>query len=382
MNKQVKQNLKLITNIVLYLGGLLAIIFFVPKFCKFFMPFIIGWIISCIANPFVLFLDRKLKIKRKTGTVVVIFLVIGAVVGIGYLGISVLVKQMTGFISDIPKMWSDLQNDLSHVENSWNRIIGRFYPEWKETIKSIEAVLADAIKNIAGGMESSGSLEGVGSMVGNIANKIIGVIMCVLSAYFFISDRDYVSQLSEKYMPTSIREKYDVFVSSIKQAVGGYFKAQFKIEIWIYFLILIGLFILRVNYAYLIAFLIAVLDFLPFFGSGAVFWPWAILEVLAGDYVRAIALMVIYGLCQLVRQLIQPKIMGDSIGMEPIPTLILLFVGYKFGSVLGMILAVPIGIIIVNMNEAGFFNTPKLSMKLLLRNLNRYRKLDKDDICE
>lgn len=382
MNKHVRQNLKLITNIVVYLVVILAIIFLVPKFCAFFMPFIIGWIISCIANPLVLLLDRKLKIKRKAGTVVVIFLVIGAVVGIGYLGVSVLIKQMTGFIADIPQMWADLQNDIVHVENLWNRLIGRFFPEWKETINGIETVIGDAIKNFAGNIESTGSLEGVGSVVGNIANKIIGVIMCILSAYFFIADRDYVSQLSEKYMPESVKEKYDVFVGSIKQAVGGYFKAQFKIEVWIYFLILIGLLILRVNYAYLIAFLIAALDFLPFFGSGAVFWPWAILEVLAGDYVRAIALMVIYGLCQLVRQLIQPKIMGDSIGMEPIPTLILLFIGYKLGGVIGMILAVPIGIIVVNMNEAGFFDTPKLSVKLLFRNLNRYRKLDKEDINE
>lgn len=382
MKKEIKQNLKLITNILLYLVGILVLIFVVPKFCAFFTPFIIGWIISCIANPLVLFLDRKLKIKRKAGTVVVIFLVIGAVVGIGYLTVAVLVNQITRFIIDIPNMWESLQNDIAHVENICNRLIGRFFPEWKEMMDSIELVLGDAIKNMAGNMESTGSLEGVGYMVGNIANKVISVIMCVLSAYFFIADRDYVNQFAEKYMPETIKEKYDVFERSIKQAVGGYFKAQFKIEVWIYFLILIGLLILRVNYAYLIAFLIATLDFLPFFGSGAVFWPWAILEVVTGDYVRAIALMVIYGLCQLVRQLIQPKIMGDSIGMAPIPTLVLLFVGYKVGSVLGMILAVPIGIIVVNMNDAGFFDTPKQSVKLLIRNLNRYRKLDKEDINE
>lgn len=382
MNKQVQQNLKLITNIVVYLIALLCIIFLLPRICAFFMPFIIGWIISCIANPLVLFLDRKLKIKRKAGTVVVIILVIGAVVGIGYLGVLFLVKQLTGFITDVPQMWAELQNDIMHVENLLNRLIGRFFPEWKEIINNIEVVIGDAIKNFAGNMESSGSFEGVGSMVGNIASKIISVIMCILSAYFFIADRDYVSQLADKYMPGSVKEKYDVFVGSIKQAVGGYFKAQFKIEVWIYCLILVGLLLLRVNYAFLIAFCIAALDFLPFFGSGAVFWPWALLEVLAGDYVRAIALMIIYGLCQLVRQLIQPKIMGDSIGMEPIPTLVLLFIGYKVGGVLGMILAVPIGIIVVNMNEAGFFNTPKMSIKLLVRNLNRYRKLDKEDINE
>ena len=89
---------------------------------------------------------------------------------------------------------------------------------------------------------------------------------------------------------------------------------------------------------------------------------------------------MIWGVSQLVRQLIQPKFVSDSIGMPPIPTLFLLFIGYKVAGVIGMILAVPIGIIIVNMYEAGLFDTPKLSLKILLINLNRYRKLDEVDL--
>ena len=159
----------------------------------------------------------------------------------------------------------------------------------------------------------------------------------------------------------------------MKQAFGGYFKAQFFIEIRIYVLILIGLFILRIDYSFLIALAIAFLDFLPFFGSGAVFWPWAIIKLLGGDYVRAIGFLIIWGVGQIVRQLIQPKIMGDSIGMEPIPTLL--------AGVGGMIIAIPVGILLQNMNEAGIFDTPKMCVKLLIANLNDYRKLTKEDMA-
>ena len=155
----------------------------------------------------------------------------------------------------------------------------------------------------------------------------------------------------QNFSSNSILKKYEVFYNSIKQAVGGYFKAQFRIELWIYILILIGLVILDVKYAILIALLIAILDFLPFFGSGAVFLPWAIISFLCGEYVRTIGFLIIWGVGQLVRQLIQPKIMGDSIGMEPLPTLFLLYIGYKAAGVIGMIIAVPIGIIVVNMKK-------------------------------
>ena len=138
--------------------------------------------------------------------------------------------------------------------------------------------------------------------------------------------------------------------------------------------------LLRVNYFALIALVIAFLDFLPFLGTGTVLVPWAVIKVLTGDYKMALWLLIIWGVGQFARQLIQPKIMGDSIGMEPIPTLFLLFIGYRLGGVGGMLVAVPIGIIVVNMNEAGFFDTPKYSLKILIANINRYRRLDEEDM--
>lgn len=108
--------------------------------------------------------------------------------------------------------------------------------------------------------------------------------------------------------------------------------------------------------------------------------PWAIVTVIGGNYLRAIGFLIIWGAGQLFRQLIQPKIMGESIGMEPIPTLFLLFIGYRVAGVGGMLIAVPLGIIVVNMNEAGFFDTPKYSVRILVKNINRFRQLSEEDI--
>ena len=373
------ENLKLIVNILISLVILLLCIFLVPRLVVFFMPFVIGWLITCIANPLVVFLERKLKIRRKAGTVVVIVCVIAAVIGLGYgLGV-VLWRQISGFIQEVPAMWETVKQDFDAFGDWIDHYIGVRSPKLADTLNDLGNIIGEMITDLPKSFDF-GTFEGMGSMVGNIASVIISIIMCMLSAYFFIADREWLGSFLNRVFPENITRKYDVFASSLKQAVGGYFKAQFRIEIWMYVLLLIGLTVLKVRYGLLIALLIAFLDFLPFFGTGIVLIPWALVNVIGGNYLRALGFLIIWGSGQLFRQLIQPKIMGDSIGMEPIPTLFLLFIGYRLAGVGGMLVAVPIGIIVVNMNEAGFFDTPKYSIRLLVRNMNQFRHLSEEDI--
>jgi len=373
------ENLKLIVNILISLVILLLCIFLVPRLVLFFMPFVIGWLISCIANPLVVFLERKLKIRRKAGTVVVIVCVIAAVSGLGYgLGI-VLWRQISGFVQEIPAMWEAVRQDFDTFGAWIDHYIGVRSPKFADALNNLGNIIGEMITNLPKSFDFS-TFEGMGSMVGNIASVLISIIMCMLSAYFFIADREWLGSFLNRLLPETVMRKYDVFASSLKQAVGGYFKAQFRIEIWMYVLLLIGLTVLKVRYGLLIALLIAFLDFLPFFGTGIVLIPWALVNVIGGNYLRALGFLIIWGSGQLFRQLIQPKIMGDSIGMEPIPTLFLLFIGYRLAGVGGMLVAVPIGIIVVNMNEAGFFDTPKYSIRLLVRNINHFRQLSAEEI--
>lgn len=232
-----------------------------------------------------------------------------------------------------------------------------------------------------------GFMEGAGTptfqAVGNVAKQLpdifLGVVMCVLSAYFFVADKSYMSDMVKKYVPDSIRYRFNLIRRSLRNAVGGYFKAQFKIECWVYVLLVIGLLALHVRYAFLVALGIAFLDFLPVFGTGTVMIPWAVIEILNKDYKMAVGLLIIWCVGQLVRQMIQPKIVGDSMGMDAIPTLFLLFIGYKLAGVAGMIFAVPIGIIVVNLYEEGVFDTTKQSIEILAAGFNKFRRIRPED---
>ena len=119
---------------------------------------------------------------------------------------------------------------------------------------------------------------------------------------------------------------------------------------------MIGLSILDVNYALLIALGIAILDALPFFGSGAVLWPWTIISFINGDIKNGIGLIIIYLAVIFTRQMIEPKIVSESIGIHPVLTLMSMYLGFKLFSIGGMILGPMTLILIVSFYKAGAFD--------------------------
>ena len=375
LRKYVKAVLNLVTAVVL----LCLTVFLLPRLLRFFMPFAVGWIIAMIANPLVRFCEQKIRIRRKAGSAIVIVAVLAGVILVGYLLISRLVTEAAGFVSSLPTLWRDVEREMDELAAGLADFYDRFPPALKENLTEIGDNLGSYISGIVNGL-SEPTVNAVGNIARNIPSVIVSTIMCLLSSYFFVAEKENIHAFFHRHVPESVREKFRIMSSGLTGAVGGYFVAQFRIEIVIYFILFIGLLILRVQYSFLIAFLIAVLDFLPVFGAGAVLWPWALMEVLAGNYRMALGLMIIWGVAQLLRQVIQPKFVGDSIGVPAIPTLFLLFIGYRIGSVLGMILAVPVGIVVQKMFEAGLFDTTIDSVRILLYGFNHFRKLEKEDL--
>lgn len=174
--------------------------------------------------------------------------------------------------------------------------------------------------------------------------------------------------------PKPIQDRMTMITDNLKFAVGGYFKAQFKIMGVVGVLLLIGFGIMQVHYAVILAILIAMLDFLPFFGTGTALLPWAVYKLLVGNYKMAIMLLVLYGVTQLVRQVIQPKLVGDGVGLNPLLTLVLLYAGYKLGGLLGMIFAVPFGMIGINMYKAGAFDYILDDVRILVKGILSLRE--------
>lgn len=380
MRQSIKTYLKVFLNLATALLILLFCIFILPKCIWFFMPFIIGWIISSIASPVVRFFEEKLKVRRKAVSAVVIVAVLAVVVLMVYLLVAKLIKEGIGFVNELPNIWNSILAEFYEVGANLEGIYNRMPVDMQNTLDNIGQEMGNYFSGIMTSIELP-SFAAVGSVAKQIPDAFLSIVICLLSAYFFVADKSYMANVVERFVPRAIRYRFDLIRRSFRKAIGGYFKAQFKIECWVYILLVIGLLILDVNYAFLVALGIAFLDFLPVFGTGTVMLPWAVIEFLSEDYRMMFGLLVIWLVGQLVRQVIQPKIVGDSIGVDAIPTLFLLYIGYQLAGMLGMILAVPIGIILMNLYEEGVFDTTRQSLQILVAGFNRFRRIRAADMA-
>ena len=374
-----KRNMKAGVNILLAIIAILILIFVVPKLIVYFMPFVIGWIIASIANPMVRFLDEKIKIKRKAGSVLVIFLVILIIAAIGYGIVAILVHQILGFASELPNLWSDMEQTLYKIGEYFETLFNGFPDTIQEGFIATFDNLDQTFSNLTEGLAEF-TVQRVSNAAKHFPTLLISLIMCLLSAYFFVAERDTFLNFFKKRLSLTMLARIRTILDNLRKAVGGYVIAQLKIEAYVYILMLIGFTILGVKYSLLIALGIAIIDMLPFFGTAIILMPWAIIHLFEENYKMTIGLLIIWGLGQLLRQFIQPKIVGDSMGISPIPTLFLLFLGYKLGGVIGMILSVPLGIIVIKLNESGAFDTPKNSVVILAKSLNDFLKITEEDI--
>jgi len=365
--------LRNVVNIVLFFLSILLIFVLTPKLLVFFLPFVVGWVIAMLANPLVRFLEKRLKIVRKHGSMLIIIAAIALVILCGYLVISKVVRELYGFISILPDLYGLLLQDLGEIETNMHGIAGKFPPQISEGIANLTDTLMQSLGDLIGAVGAP-TVAAAGTVAKNIPNALIHVIFTILSAYFFIAERDRIVQTARERIPLSIREKWVFIANKFKRAVGGYFKAQFKIMGIVALILFVGFLVLDINYAVLFALLIAVLDFLPFFGTGTALIPWAVFKALSGDYEFAVGLIIIYLVSQLVRQVIQPKIVGDTIGLNPLATLFFMYIGYKVSSIFGMIIAVPIGMILISLYQAGAFDDIVQDIRELAEGLNRFRR--------
>ncbi len=334
------------TGLCLYLGY---------KLLGFFMPFVVGWVIASIASPVVNWLEKRMKLIKKWGSALIIIGVLGMVGLLIYLLASTISREVVSLIQNMPDMYQDLEAGMETIGESLNGIF-RLLPVgvqegWHTMMDNFEQTMGDII-----GKLSEPTVSAAGRFAKGIPSALIATIVTFISAYFFIAEREDVILWAKRIAPNALVSRMTMVMDNLKYAVGGYFKAQLKIMAVVYILLLAGFLILRIHFAFLLAFLIAFLDFLPFFGTGTALLPWSVYKFMMGDYKLVIGLLILYGVTQLVRQLIQPKLVGDSMGLKPLVTLVLLYAGYKAGGVFAMIFAVPVGLIVINLYKAGAFD--------------------------
>ncbi|HLO10961.1 MAG TPA: sporulation integral membrane protein YtvI [Pseudoneobacillus sp.] len=317
-------------------------------------PFLIGLGIAFLINPLVNFFVKKGRMPRALSVFLALIILFAVFAGLVTLLITEIVSGAEYLAAVVPK---HLETVIEYIEHVFAGQIIPFYNQLTSLFNNLEAGQQDTIMN---NIQNVG--QKFGTTVGNFIQTFFGNIPNILSwfpsaatvlifsllATFFISKDWYrLNSMGSRLLPNRAKSSGRTVFIDLKKALFGFIKAQLTLISITTVIILIGLLILRVDYAITIALISGIVDIIPYLGTGAIFVPWIIYEAIAGDMNTAIGLGVLYVVVLVQRQVMEPKILSSNIGLDPLATLISLFVGFKLLGFLGLI-AGPVLLVIIN----------------------------------
>lgn len=335
-----------LTVLGVYLGFKLAI---------FYMPFLIAFIIALMLEPCIRFIMKKTKLKRKASSILVfviaIIIIVGLLVWAGVTIVSEASNLLTSLNEYFEKGYALVQDMLSKIDFSRLQIPENIMNTIQESAIEFLGTLTEWAKN---------ALTGAITFLTSIPTIGVYTVITLLSLYFMCVDKVYMIDQLEHHMPQTWVKKIGVHLKGLVKSLGGYLKAELTLVLISFVISVIGLYIfhfagLNIEYPLLMALIIGFVDLLPIFGSGTFMLPWAVLTACTGDFTLAIAILVLWAIMSVVRQMIEPKIVSGHIGIHPIFTLIAMYTGFKFIGVLGMIIG-PILLIVLKNIFAAFID--------------------------
>lgn len=304
--------------------------------------------------------------------------VIALIVLICYGLISALLSGLADFMDYLPELYASGSEELAKAALQLQNLLNLLPLKTDVDFAPAGDMLGELVSNVMA-MIDTGSVAAIGDVAKSIPNILMGIITGLMATYFFITDHDKMATMVKEHLPFLTNTTMTRIYHELFHVVGGYFKAQFKIMGVMYVLLAIGLSVIGVRYGWIWAAGIAFLDMLPVFGTGAILWPWAVIKLLSGNYGMSAGMMIIYAVCQVTHQLVQPKLIGDSVGMNPFATLLFMFIGYRMKGVLGMIIAIPVGMIVIHLYMVGAFDTIIWCFKEIAKDFNEFRKIEKEN---
>ncbi|MDQ0897027.1 MULTISPECIES: sporulation integral membrane protein YtvI [unclassified Paenibacillus] len=317
-------------------------------------PFIFGWILALMLNPLVNFFQFKVKLPRWLAVTLSMLLFLGVMVTAITLLVANIVVEL-GSLADTLQIqinrWVEQFNVFinSTAFQDWIERINDFFennPKYQETVNnnlsSTAGSIADVSKFIIGYVFDT--LKRFLTSLPNIAT----ITIIVMLATFFISKDWY--QLIKRYkgiFSDMIVKTTQLIRTDLQKALFGYMRAQLILVSLTALVVIIGLLVLRVDYAITIGLLTGLADLMPYLGTGAVMVPWILYVFFAqGDFFLGIGLSVLYGVIVIARQIMEPKVLASSVGLDPLATLIAMFVGLKLFGLLGLIVG-PVTLILI-----------------------------------
>lgn len=336
---------------------ILGLTYFVLKYLMpMLMPFLVAFLFAFLLQPLITWIERKTKAPRKVIAVLTLIGFYAVLITLAVLmGTQAVVAVRDGF-SALPRFYAEtLEPALIQVQNSIEDFVRNVNPDLPATLSSFGNSLTESLSSLVTGVSRTaiGGVTGFATQVPFVFAKcIIGII----ASFFLVTDYYTITSFIARQLPKKGRDMLFAIKAQGVDVVLQFGRA-YAILLSITFVELsIGFLLLSIDNAILTALAIAVVDILPIFGVGTILIPWGLAMLILGNFPLGIGLFLLYGVISVVRQTLEPRVVGKQIGLYPLVTLICMFIGgYLFGFV--GLFGLPIMItIFVQLNREGHLN--------------------------
>ena len=301
------------------------------------LPFAAGLVIALSAEPLIARLQNRLHLPRwlcagigVTGVYLLLALILLVV-------FRLLWQELMGFVRGLPTLAQSLSGPAMALEQRLLQLASRF-PDGVGA--ALEQSISEFFRSSAGlaGKIYNYLFDFVTALLKKVPDLALFFLTAVLSAFMLAAELPRLEQLWQRKVPKKWQERTAAAGRRLKDTLGGWVKAQLKLMGLCAMVLAIGFLILSVDYPLLFAAVIALVDALPALGTGLILVPWGLVAFAQGDSFLGTGLLLLYGTAALLRTVLEPRLLGRQIGLDPLLTLFSLYAGYRFLGLWGMIL--------------------------------------------
>ena len=313
------------------------------------LPFLLAYLLSRLVRPAVARICRWVRLPRALVAGILVILLAGGVVLLALQGIR-------RGLDELGRLMEELAADKEGVVAAMQGLFERAgsISEHIPFLRHFEDTpgYADFCARLDGWVQAGIDrlVAAVGNALPNAAMAVAGwlpgalvfVTVLLLACYYFSADngrlRAGLVARAEAWLPPVWWDRATFAGRRLRGLLRRYFRAYLLLGFFTFLEVFIGLTVLGLRYAFLLAVLIAVIDFLPLLGTGVVLIPWGVIAMLLGEYRLGVGVLILYGVCTLLRQLMEPRLVGRGLGLHPLMSLLSMYAGLRLYGVAGMLL--------------------------------------------
>lgn len=317
------------------------------------IPLVIALLTALLLNPVIKFFQNRLRMSRQTAAIIVFLVFLLTIGTAGTYLVTLSVGQVVHFVEDMPSYLNHLNDLYENVEERIEQYSRSLPPEF---VKQITSSFEDNLNNLGNTAKEKITLDNIAQIFAKVPQYLISFIVYLIALFLFMLELPSIKAKIYEMFTKETEQKVSFMNRRLTSVLLGFFKAQFLVSLIIFGSSLIGLLFISPKVAFVMSLVIWIIDLIPIIGSIIILGPWSLFMFLSGDTVLGTKLAILAIILLALRRIIEPKMMGQHLGLSPLATLIGMFLGLKILGIFGFILG-PLLIIAYNSaREAGIIN--------------------------